>query len=90
MVADDLTCCLADFGLVSVIESNREHTSVTGNTGTTPWLAPELMRYEKPDKSLCIDCQHQRKTARDIYAFACTVFEVCLICFRAPPVTDIS
>lgn len=90
MVADDLTCCLADFGLVSVIESNREHTSVTGNTGTTPWLAPELMRYEKPDKSLCIDCQHQRKTARDIYAFACTVFEVCLTCFRAPPVTDIS
>lgn len=72
LVTDDLHCCLGDFGLVSVIESQFATTATSGATqGTVRWMAPELL-----DHGWLTQTDSQTHTASDIYAFGCTIFEV--------------
>lgn len=62
--------CLADFGLSQVrihsqsLSKERDPSRVQG---TLRWMSPEQMTYGKLDE----------KT--DIYSFAMTVYEVCLV-----------
>ena len=73
LVTDDLRCCLGDFGLASVIESQFATTATSGFTqGTVRWMAPELLDHSQLSAN-----DSQKHTAGDIYAFGCTVFEVC-------------
>jgi serine/threonine protein kinase len=72
LVTDDLRCCLGDFGLVSVMETQFATTATSGVTqGTVRWMAPELL-----DHSCVPPGGSQTHTASDIYAFGCTVYEV--------------
>ncbi len=66
---DDLRCCLADFGLSLFAETQALDSSSGMSKGSARWLAPE---YIDPD--VVID--RAFITARDIYAYGCTVVEV--------------
>ncbi|PBK66459.1 kinase-like protein, partial [Armillaria solidipes] len=63
-------CCLADFGLSLFAESHISAYSSSDwmHKGTIRWLAPEYMDLTLFDQS--------HITARDIYAYGCTVVEV--------------
>ncbi len=65
---DDLRCCLADFGLSLLAESQTLNSS-SKMRGSIRWLAPEYI-----DSKAVIDQAYI--TARDIYAYGCTVVEV--------------
>ncbi|KAK7049257.1 hypothetical protein VNI00_005858 [Paramarasmius palmivorus] len=68
LVNDDCRCCLADFGLANIVESQRlDSTASSSIKGTVRWMAPEL---------LCGDTTGNTHGPRDIYAFACTVLEI--------------
>ncbi|KAH8832265.1 kinase-like domain-containing protein, partial [Flagelloscypha sp. PMI_526] len=69
LVQENLTCCLADFGLALVSESQPLSTSSgTAPKGSTRWCAPEVFSPNTfPDVA---------KEKRDIYAFACTVLKM--------------
>ncbi|KAH8832250.1 kinase-like domain-containing protein [Flagelloscypha sp. PMI_526] len=70
LVQDNLTCCLADFGLALVSDS-QPLTSTSFNTapkGSTRWCAPEVFSPETFPKA------PQEK--RDVYSFACTIVEI--------------
>ncbi|KAH8832201.1 kinase-like domain-containing protein [Flagelloscypha sp. PMI_526] len=74
LVKDNLECCLDDFGLSIVTESyTQETTSRNTLAGSTQWMAPELFDTQFP-----LPNPDPRK--RDIYAFACTILEVCILC----------
>ncbi|ESK96338.1 hypothetical protein Moror_7124 [Moniliophthora roreri MCA 2997] len=71
ILVDDLSSCrLADFGLAVIKESQRIASSTTsgGPKGTMRWMAPELFQLETGTE---IDY-----SLKDVYAYACTVFEV--------------
>ncbi|PBK82462.1 kinase-like protein [Armillaria gallica] len=77
LVMDDLCCCLADFGLSLFVESQTLNSSSRMSKGSLRWLAPEYI-----DANIVIDRAHI--TARDVYAYGCTVL------FTAkPPFSDI-
>ncbi|KAF9038328.1 kinase-like protein [Hymenopellis radicata] len=67
LVTEDFHCCLADFGLSLVAESQMIGSSAMELRGSLRWLAPEIM--DGTSDILPI-------TARDIYAFGCTVIEI--------------
>ncbi len=66
---DDLRCCLADFGLSLFAESQALESSSRMSKGSTRWLAPE---YIIPNAVI----SRAYLTARDVYAYGCTVVEV--------------
>ncbi|EDR05649.1 uncharacterized protein LACBIDRAFT_294799 [Laccaria bicolor S238N-H82] len=68
LVNDKGVCYLADFGLASVAQSQRLDSSTGGIAGSMCWLAPEILR---PDST-----SDQDEKPRDIYAFACTIYEI--------------
>ncbi|KAH8796244.1 kinase-like domain-containing protein [Flagelloscypha sp. PMI_526] len=69
LVQENLTCCLADFGLALVSESQPLTTSSgTAPKGSIRWCAPEVFSPSSFPSAA------QEK--RDIYAFACTVLEM--------------
>ncbi|KAK0439172.1 kinase-like domain-containing protein [Armillaria borealis] len=69
LVMDDLCCCLADFGLSLFAESQTLDSSSRMSKGSARWLAPE---YIDPDAVI----DRAYVTARDVYAYGCTVVEV--------------
>ncbi|KAF9522699.1 kinase-like domain-containing protein [Crepidotus variabilis] len=64
LVRSDLVCVITDFGLSSVLETQR---SVTAGRGTQFWMAPELGFEE---------ALNQDARPRDIYSLGCTIAEV--------------
>ncbi|KAK0449321.1 kinase-like domain-containing protein [Armillaria borealis] len=76
LVMDDLRCCLADFGLS--LFAGSQTLDISSNKGSIRWLAPEYMDLRLFSKSYI--------TARDIYAYGCTVVEVFT---GKPPFSDI-
>ncbi|KAK0449329.1 kinase-like domain-containing protein [Armillaria borealis] len=76
LVMDDLRCCLADFGLS--LFAGSQTLDISSFKGTIRWLAPEYMDLRLFSKSYI--------TARDIYAYGCTVVEVFT---GKPPFSDI-
>ncbi|KAF8159772.1 kinase-like domain-containing protein [Crassisporium funariophilum] len=77
LVKEDLSCCLADFGLSSVLESQRLRTS-PALQGSVCFLAPERI---DPGRSPV-----KNATASDVYALGCTVFEIYT---GKPPLSDL-
>ncbi|KAK0222060.1 kinase-like domain-containing protein [Armillaria fumosa] len=75
LVTDDLHCCLADFGLSLFTGSQTLDDS--SSRGSIRWLAPEYMDPDLFDGSC--------STARDIYAYGCTIVEVGPITHLPPP-----
>ena len=71
LVTDEGVCCLADFGLSSIFDSQRMDKS-PGLQGSVCWLAPELIQSGRPSV-------HSAK-AGDIYALACTIYEASIGC----------
>ncbi|KAF7341616.1 Kinase-like protein [Mycena sanguinolenta] len=67
LVTDDLTCCLADFGLSRIIETQVPGTSMMLK-GSLRWLPPEMMDYSL--------FKHAHFTAIDIYSLGCTIIEI--------------
>ncbi|KAG7088730.1 hypothetical protein E1B28_012698 [Marasmius oreades] len=73
LVSDDGECCLADFGLATIENESLEgqvHLSMSQVVvhGSVPWLAPKLMNPSHIGVP--------SRTARDIYALGCTIFEL--------------
>ncbi|KAK0190043.1 hypothetical protein F5146DRAFT_1139567 [Armillaria mellea] len=66
---DGLRCCLADFGLSLFAESQALESSYRMRKGSTRWLAPEYL-----NPHAVIDRTYI--TARDTYAYGCTVVEI--------------
>ncbi|PBK74604.1 kinase-like protein [Armillaria solidipes] len=79
LVMDDLSCCLADFGLSLFAESQALESSSRIRKGSIRWLAPECMDLELFDRTYI-------STARDIYAYGCTIIEIFT---GKPPFSDI-
>lgn len=65
LVKNDLTCCLADFGLTMIMETRAPTGSRLGK-GATHWMPPEAWQY----------MMDAYIPARDIYSFGCTAIEV--------------
>ncbi|KAF5371636.1 hypothetical protein D9758_003373 [Tetrapyrgos nigripes] len=65
LVSNDLRCCLCDFGLAMEYQIADPGTDET--RGSVRWLAPEF---------LDITVNGQDMLARDVFAFACTAFEI--------------
>lgn len=78
LVTDEGICCLADFGLSSIFDSQRVDKTEPGLQGSICWLAPELMQPGRPSA-------HSAK-AGDIYALACTIYEIYT---GKPPLSDL-
>ncbi len=70
LVTDDLHCCLADFGLAKAVMTRGPESYSDSPSGTARWLAPELLQIDASS-----DWRYM--PSRDIYAFGCTVVEVC-------------
>lgn len=68
---DDLTCCLADFGLSMICDSLATSSRIRG--GPTRWLAPEVLLFSVGDNT---EFPASDLPSRDMYAFACTAIEV--------------
>ncbi|KAF6753020.1 kinase-like domain-containing protein [Ephemerocybe angulata] len=69
LVTDELACCLADFGLSSILESQRMGNKSMSWGGSVCWMAPELMTCE--DERERID-----RKAGDIFSLGCTIYEI--------------
>ncbi|ESK88476.1 hypothetical protein Moror_1274 [Moniliophthora roreri MCA 2997] len=70
LVDNNLQCCLADFGLAAAATESQNITSASGAIkGSLRWLAPEVYMSVQngPEKDKC---------PRDVYAFACTIYEI--------------
>ena len=65
LVSEDREAKIADFGFTNFAEMSRSYASV--RTGSPKWMAPELLDVKR---------KFQRTKKSDIYAFACTAFEV--------------
>ncbi|KAE9385868.1 kinase-like protein, partial [Gymnopus androsaceus JB14] len=72
LVADDLHCCIADFGLSLIAADSQSWTITVTSTlkGSMRWMAPELFHH---DGSLDLHLNHP---SRDVYAFGCTMLEI--------------
>ncbi|KAF9259367.1 kinase-like protein [Marasmius fiardii PR-910] len=87
LVDEQGKCYLADFGLAIASMTTTLLSSTTAGVGkgTTRWMAPELFpsAESKVDSTNPPDLNSSKnskpdiiKPARDIYAFACTVYEI--------------
>ncbi|KAG0585086.1 hypothetical protein KC19_3G256900 [Ceratodon purpureus] len=71
---------VADFGLSSMKENSVTYSNQTLNTGTTRWMAPEVIKSCSADsqaeksKGETIEAQYPFK--RDIYSFAMVCYEI--------------
>ncbi|KAF9535367.1 kinase-like domain-containing protein [Crepidotus variabilis] len=65
LVGVDLVCVITDFGLASLLESER---STTLGRGSQFWTAPEVGSQTVLDQ----DCR-----PRDVYSLGCTIYQVC-------------
>lgn len=72
LVADDLRCCVADFGLSLIDESQRRESHSLRGAGSTRWQAPEITGI-----SSYSDSEERYPAAGDVYALGCTAAEVC-------------
>ncbi|KAF9265336.1 kinase-like protein [Marasmius fiardii PR-910] len=70
LVDENCNCRLADFGL-AMEASGTTIIDVSGMRGSVPWMAPEL--FEPPSSK---DSNEDRSPPKDIYAYACTIFEI--------------
>ncbi|KAE9383889.1 kinase-like protein [Gymnopus androsaceus JB14] len=72
LVADDLRCCIADFGLSLTTAGSQSWINAVTSTmkGSMRWMAPELFHH---DGSLELHLNH---LSRDVYAFGCTILEI--------------
>ncbi|KAK0470529.1 kinase-like domain-containing protein, partial [Armillaria novae-zelandiae] len=70
LISDDKRCYLANFGLALVVGSHNPRSTSSLQQGTIHWLALGYL-----DASSHADIYI---TSRDIYAFGCTVVEVCV------------
>ncbi|ESK87780.1 hypothetical protein Moror_15370 [Moniliophthora roreri MCA 2997] len=71
LVDENRICCLADFGLAAIAASSLTTGMSSGNSrakGTVRWMAPEILNLE--------DNPRKDERPRDVYAFACTVYEI--------------
>ncbi|ESK92652.1 kinase-like protein [Moniliophthora roreri MCA 2997] len=70
LISEDEQCHIADFGLARLDSTPFNLISPESDSiqGSIRWLSPELLN---PDSAIT-----ENRTARDIYAFACTVIEV--------------
>ncbi|SJL07270.1 uncharacterized protein ARMOST_10613 [Armillaria ostoyae] len=91
LVMDDLRCCLADFGLS--LFAGLQTLDISSFKGTIRWLAPEYYPISFNSNVTCLigymDLSLFNKlyiTARDIYAYGCTIVEVFT---SKPPFSDI-
>ncbi|KAJ3843650.1 kinase-like domain-containing protein [Lentinula raphanica] len=77
MVTAERHCCLADFGLASVIAQSQAwsltSTSMNTTKGALRWLAPEYIITDNSNTTVSETVMH---TSRDIYALGCTVVEI--------------
>ncbi|EEB89357.1 hypothetical protein MPER_12554, partial [Moniliophthora perniciosa FA553] len=74
-VDDHLICRLADFGLAATLgETQIINTSSSAPKGSLRWMAPEM--YLNIGTQTNSNSAGTDKSPRDVYAFACTVFEV--------------
>lgn len=72
LVSDDGYALLSDFGLAGLVsEYAGAECNTTSMTGSLCWQAPELLLDEDSDE-VC-----PKTLASDIWAFTCTIFEVC-------------
>ncbi|KAL0563038.1 hypothetical protein V5O48_019040 [Marasmius crinis-equi] len=70
-------CYLADFGLSIAVGTTLINKTITGKMqGSVRWMAPELFDYSDTTSSLSPEETKGFRLARDIYAYACTVYEV--------------
>ncbi|KAF9259335.1 kinase-like protein, partial [Marasmius fiardii PR-910] len=89
LVDEQGQCYLADFGLATAAMTSTLMSTTTdgGGKGTMRWMAPELFASEEiEDDDELTDSLDQEspenpkpddvKLARDIYAYACTVYEI--------------
>ncbi|KAE9385864.1 kinase-like protein [Gymnopus androsaceus JB14] len=83
LVADDLRCCIADFGLSLITADSQTWTIDMTSTlkGSMRWMAPELFHH---DGSLDLT-RNLNRPSRDIYAFGCTILEILTL---QPPFYD--
>ena len=90
LVDEQGKCYLADFGLATTaFTATLMQSTTTGNVGkgTMRWMAPELFHSELEDEDEATNSMNRAtikplksndiKFSRDIYAYACTVYEVC-------------
>ncbi|RXW20668.1 hypothetical protein EST38_g5197 [Candolleomyces aberdarensis] len=79
LVTDALTCCLADFGLSLILESQRLGNKSPTLAGSICWMAPELMTAGElesdPNGGQAVKREIDRK-AGDIFALGCTIYEI--------------
>ncbi|KDR67956.1 hypothetical protein GALMADRAFT_257468 [Galerina marginata CBS 339.88] len=68
LVGDDLVCRLADFGLSSIVDSQRLGRASPSCAGSVCWMAPEIMDPSR--------IKVKNPKAGDIYALACTIYEI--------------
>ncbi|KAF9257036.1 kinase-like protein, partial [Marasmius fiardii PR-910] len=89
LVDEQGQCYLADFGLATASMTSTLLSTATvsgGGKGTMRWMAPELFTFEETqiDHDLTGSSVQELETpksdhiklARDIYAYACTVYEI--------------
>ena len=76
-MGDDLRCYLADFGLASISDTFSSTTAVSVHTrGSTRWMAPEAFMSTITEHDNHEHASAERRP-RDVYAFGCTILEVC-------------
>lgn len=76
LISDDGYALLSDFGLAGLVdEIAGQEKNTTTTAGSLRWQAPELLCMEEED------LDGTKTLASDIWAFACTVFEVCTFKF---------
>ncbi|KAH7919031.1 kinase-like protein, partial [Leucogyrophana mollusca] len=72
LITSGLRACIADFGLSIIAQDSKIHFTVTATTngqGSTPWMAPELLDCDSPER-------RRKSCASDIYAFGCVGYEI--------------
>ncbi|EEB95235.1 hypothetical protein MPER_05828, partial [Moniliophthora perniciosa FA553] len=84
LVDNKRNCRLADFGLATIIEAQRiDSTTSNAIKSTARWMAPEMFAPQDEDAMNNLEA----KWPRDIYAFACTIFEIMT---GEPPFSNLS
>jgi serine/threonine protein kinase len=70
---------LADFGLSKIKENSMTYSYQTPNTGTTRWMAPEMIKASKGKEQIQVsnDTMNAKYPFRgDVYSFAMVCFEI--------------
>ena len=76
LVKNNLTCCIADFGLAVMKDSNSNKVNIPSNPkqGTKRYMAPEIL-----NESINTNHFESFKQA-DIYALGLVLYEICRRC----------